>query len=76
MITLYTVGQRVDTEWGVGTVIGFESFNAAGFSQQHSLKDNGHSRIVVKLDNPTAFALGEYGNPFFYRNDKITILEG
>ena len=74
MITLYTVGQRVKTEFGIGTVIGFESFNESGFSKQHAMKDNGHSRIVVKLDNPKDFLNGMYGNPFFYRSDKITVL--
>ena len=74
MIKLYTVGQRVSTGYGDGVVLGFESFNESGFSKQHTLMDNGHSRICVKLDNPKDFMNGQYGNPFFYRNDKIEVI--
>lgn len=69
---LYTVGQRVLTPYGEGTVLGFEAFGDDGMSIDHCQVDNGVSRIVVQLDRPEDFAGGVYGNPFFTRfGDKL-----
>ncbi len=71
---LYTVGQRVTTDYGNGTIIGFETFGEDGWATEHSVYDNGESRIVVELDFPDNFHLNKYGNPFFYRGDKLEII--
>jgi hypothetical protein len=65
-----TVGQRVMTKLGPGTILGFERFAASGKSAPLSDIDSGSNRICCRLDQPENWLLHEKGgDPYFVRSD-------
>lgn len=68
------VGQRVMTKkFGAGTVVGFEGFTPNGKHSFVSDHDNGHSRILVKLDAPENWLLASESqpHPYMLRSDFV-----
>ena len=72
-MTVYTKGQRVNTNLGPGVIIGFERFDANGMTAPLSDVDveGSRSRVEVELDDPSrwAFPKEKYGNPYIYRDE-------
>lgn len=58
--------QRVKTKFGLGTVLGFETFNARGFSNPLAdIDPEDGCRVVVKLDDSAQWA-ATHGTPHPY----------
>lgn len=67
-------GQRVNTVLGYGTVLGFETFHANGYSAEPMEKDRSpNGRVIVQLDQPDRWigATEEFPHPYMYRSDFI-----
>jgi hypothetical protein len=69
-------GQRVQTPLGPGTILGFESFNARGFSNPLSDSDTG-GRAQVQLDTPGNWlaATEAQPHPYMFRSQLQEINE-
>lgn len=53
------VGDRLKVPHGVGTVVGFERFDAEGFSAPMADVDDGVNRIVLRLDPGHSWPCGD-----------------
>lgn len=70
-----TVGSRVMTPLGAATVLGFETFNAKGFSAPLSNTDNG-GRVAVTLDEPDNWLFSKKGAiPYIFRSQLTELNE-
>ena len=63
----YTIGQRVNTKFGTGTVIEFERA-IVRFPISYETEYREGDRVAVLLDEPTRWAHGK-GNPHFLASD-------
>lgn len=67
----FTIGQRVDTPMGLGTVKGFEMYLQGGWVVDVFDADpqTGGSRVIVRLDDPARWAVHDTrGDPYFFRS--------
>jgi hypothetical protein len=61
----YTIGQRVSTKFGAGTIVEFERLtHPITYFSEYAEGD----RVAVLLDEPTRWAHGK-GNPHFLPSD-------
>ena len=67
----FTKGQRVKTKFGPATVVGFETFNARGFSNPLADVDpEDGCRVVVQLDNPKEWiSTMQTPHPYMFRRE-------
>lgn len=66
----YTIGQRVVTVLGLGTVKGFEMYLQDGMAVDVFDADprTAGSRVIVRLDDPESWAAhATHGDPYFFR---------
>jgi len=67
------LGDRVDTIFGMGTVVCFEDHDVHARHVHQWLVSSfgGNGRIVVALDNPKAWSLASAANPhpYLYKSD-------
>lgn len=66
-----TIGQRVLTKYGPGTVAGFERITHVRHPVEHPDSFAPGDRIAVRLDNPTAWPChsANSGMPYFAERD-------
>lgn len=74
---IFSIGQRVQTPLGVGTVAGFEEFNIKGWPISPSRVDRGYGRVTVRLGEPDAWHLmsEKTPDPYCYRNELFVLKE-
>ena len=60
------IGQRVNTKFGTGTVVGYERITTI---ITHPAEYEENDRIEVKLDTPENWVIQHKGNPYFYIDD-------
>ena len=74
----FTIGQRVDTPMGLGTVKGFEMYLQDGMAVDVFDADpqTEGSRVIVRLDDPERWAAhATHGDPYFFRAELLATNE-
>ncbi len=62
------IGQRVSTQFGAGTVAGFER-SIINAPTAHPAEYGPGDRIEVALDDPARWVIRNGGNPYFYAEE-------